>query len=757
MILRALLSLVLLSPAVALAISDVSPKLASDAVAAKRSLLVARLAAQDGDASEGRLSSQAFPLLLELRGAIDHELHARLRGLGLGTEFVSEKYGSAMVRVHNAKQLDSLLRMPQVTQVAPPAPYVTRAGSVQSRAPTALRSDGAALGAGSGQTIAIISDSFARTSDVRDGDTSPPAGVAGSLQGARPQDSGDLPPVIQLLEEGGSSGTDEGAAMAELAYDVAPQAGIAFHTAGRSEAAFATAIDTLCSDNRASVVVDDIGFLEEPYYQDGFVAQAAARCVAAGIPYVSAVGNEGDQGYRQNFKDIDPADDEPGGDVNFTPTGNDLHDWGAGDGFIAVRVAAGESAFAVLQWNQPHDRVSRGKGAQIDLDLYATRSETAAALDPSHPDFYKRSIATQGTTNNPFGDAVEFVELNADAGAETTFYLAIEHYAGSQENIPQANGVPLEFRLVLVGSVNSAEYAYDGPTAWGHVAANGVISVAAVAWWESPEFAPDRFSSPAIDPEPFTSRGGVLAIPFNPNGDYAPQQRFVPTLAAVDGSNNTFFGRDFQAGQSPGFGEPDGAPNFFGTSAAAPNAAAVIALLQAAEPASSLALQTEALQASAIDVTGIRAAPGDDDVSGAGLIDGAAALGYLRNNPVSPTIAPSSGGGSGSCFIATAAYGSYWEEEVRVLRGFRDQILQSSEAGRWFVEQYYRYSPSVAEVIEESALLKWLVRMVLEPVVFSIRYPLVLCVPLFIILALIMQRGVRRNARALLSISQSRF
>ena len=42
MMLRALLSLVLLSPAVALAISDVSPKLASDAVAAKRSLLVAR-------------------------------------------------------------------------------------------------------------------------------------------------------------------------------------------------------------------------------------------------------------------------------------------------------------------------------------------------------------------------------------------------------------------------------------------------------------------------------------------------------------------------------------------------------------------------------------------------------------------------------------------------------------------------------------------------------------------------------------------
>ncbi len=757
MMLRALLALVFFSPAINLAIADVSPKLAKDAVSAKRSLMVARLAAQGGSVSEPLLSDKAFPLLLELGGTVDRELHARLKSVGVATEFFSEKYGSATVRVFNAKQLDSILQLPQVTYVAPPSPYVTRVGSVQSRAAVALRSDGVTLGSGGGQTIGVISDSFARTSDVRDGDTVPPAGVAGTLAGTRPQDSGDLPTVIQLLQEGDSSGTDEGAAMAELAYDIAPEAGIAFHTAGRSEAAFATAIDTLCSDNRASVVVDDIGFLQEPSYQDGFIAQAAARCVAAGIPYVSAVGNEGDQGFRQSFKDIAPVDDEPGGDTNFTPTGNDLHDWGGGDGFLAVTLPAGQSVFAVLQWNQPHDRVSRGKGAQIDLDLYATRAEAVAALDPSHPDFYQRSIVTQGTTNNPAGDAVEFVTLDADPGADTTFYLAIEHYAGSQENIPQAAGVPLEFRLVLVGPVVSAEYDFDGPAAWGHVAADGVVSVAAVAWWEAPDFAPERFSSPAIDPEPYTSRGGILEIPFNTSGDYAPQERNVPTLAAVDGSNNTFFGRDFQAGQSPGFGEPDGAPNFFGTSAAAPNAAAVIALLQSAESGAGPALLVEALQASAIDVTGLRAAAGDDDVSGAGLIDAAAALDYLRSNPAPPALAPSSGGGSGSCFIATAAYGSYWEENVRVLRGFRDQVLERSEAGRWFVEQYYHYSPPLAQLIGDSELLRWLVRMVLEPVVFAIRYPLVLCLPLFILLALMIRRRLRRNVRALLSVSQSRF
>ena len=44
----------------------------------------------------------------------------------------------------------------------------------------------------------------------------------------------------------------------------------------------------------------------------------------------------------------------------------------------------------------------------------------------------------------------------------------------------------------------------------------------------------------------------------------------------------------------------------------------------------------------------------------------------------------------GSCFIATAAFGSRQERNVRVLREFRDRRLLTSKTGRAFVRWYYR-------------------------------------------------------------------
>lgn len=78
---------------------------------------------------------------------------------------------------------------------------------------------------------------------------------------------------------------------------------------------------------------------------------------------------------------------------------------------------------------------------------------------------------------------------------------------------------------------------------------------------------------------------------------------------------------------------------------------------------------------------------------------------------------------SGGCFIATAAYGSMLEPHVVALRQFRDQYLERTGLGRAFIRLYYRHSPPVAAVIAEHEWLRFLVRMLLTPLVLAIAFP----------------------------------
>jgi hypothetical protein len=87
------------------------------------------------------------------------------------------------------------------------------------------------------------------------------------------------------------------------------------------------------------------------------------------------------------------------------------------------------------------------------------------------------------------------------------------------------------------------------------------------------------------------------------------------------------------------------------------------------------------------------------------------------NNPTFSGSGSGGGGGGGGCFIATAAYGSTTEPQVKVLREFFDHFLLTNFVGKNFVNLYHTYSPPEAESMEKHNWLRAVVRWSLLPLI----------------------------------------
>jgi subtilisin family serine protease len=135
---------------------------------------------------------------------------------------------------------------------------------------------------GSGITVGVLSDSF------------------NDLGGAAADEAdGALPPAadIDVIKDLSSGGTDEGRAMMQIIHDIAPGADLAFYTAFDSEQDFANGILALAAAG-CKVIVDDVSYFDEPFFQNGVVAQAIQTVEAEGVTYVTAAGNDASNAIR---------------------------------------------------------------------------------------------------------------------------------------------------------------------------------------------------------------------------------------------------------------------------------------------------------------------------------------------------------------------------------------------------------------------------------------------------------------------------
>ncbi len=108
------------------------------------------------------------------------------------------------------------------------------------------------------------------------------------------------------------------------------------------------------------------------------------------------------------------------------------------------------------------------------------------------------------------------------------------------------------------------------------------------------------------------------------------------------------------------------------------------------------------------------------------------------------------GGGPGGCFIATAAFGSYENRWVYVLRDFRDQVLLEHNFGRSFVEWYYQHSPDAAAWIAEHGGVRAITRLFLVPVIAAAWFwlyvpPVQKALVLLVVFALVFRKRIRRR------------
>jgi len=499
---------------------------------------------------------------------------ARLAAAGIEVE--SSSADGTTLRAHiNIDQVDTLAADPDVVFIQGRQGAIT---SGQEAVPNLVGSTGQGSRSSEGDVTHLA---FAARGAFHIDGTGVKIGVLsdGVRNLAASQARGDLGPVTVIGPPAPCPATntcDEGTAMLEIVHDLAPGAGLFFASAFVGITTFADNIRALRAAG-CDIIVDDVFYFVETPFQEGQLAttntnggvviQAVNDVAADGAMYFSSAGNSGN--LNDGTAGVWEGDFVDGGAAG--PTAR-THSFGA----QAFDVLTAAGIVNNLYWSDPLGASSN------DYDLFrlnaAGTAVLAASMNPQNgiQDPYEQVSA--GAAGNRLvvvkvaGEG-RFLHLNSNRGRLSIATVGQTHGHSAAANgfgvaaTPAAGAFPQAFT-----SANVVEaFSSDGPRQVFYQA-----------------------SGAAHTPGNVSSTGGVI--------------RQKPDITAADGVSVTGVG-----------GFPS---TFFGTSAAAPHAAAIAGLIKAANSALTPAQIRSILTSTAIDIE----APGVDRDSGAGIVMARAAV-----------------------------------------------------------------------------------------------------------------------------------
>jgi hypothetical protein len=374
--------------------------------------------------------------------------------------------------------------------------------------------------------------------------------------------AGELPSNFKVLPGRFGKGSGEGTAMSEIIHDMAPGASIVFAKAGPGKAGFADSIKLLRKAG-CRIIVDDIGYSNEWQFQDDVIARAVNTVVAKGAIYLSAVGNDGS--LKRGNSTTWEGDFADGGQSGNLYPGGRGHSFGG----AAYNVLTKHASDAVLQWSDEYHTSGN------DYDLFILNAAGTKIVDSSTDIQDGRQTPMEYVDYVARGERI--VIWKSDAAADRYVRLSCTgsplKYATAGQVIGHsgtancigvgASDASLAFPGAFRKSSRVEKYSSDGP--------------------RKMFYRPD--GSP-YTPGNFLASGGTIIR--------------TPSLTAGDGGKTSV--RGFRS--------------FYGTSAAAPAAAAIAAIVWSKAPTLSNAKVRKILETSCLDIEG----PGYDNVSGYGIL-----------------------------------------------------------------------------------------------------------------------------------------